>query len=236
MNIGVSCIGFESMVDSITTCKKYGIKNLELVFNKVNDWNENSYIEKTKGLNIKSSQSLFYGVDCDSFSSDTFIEHFKTLINLSKKFDIKTLVLGSPKLRKKEDKTKLNDIFKNLDNLLENTGIIVCIEPNARIYGGEYFFTIKEINEFLKNNSFKNIFTMIDTHNSWEENMNPLDEYNEYKDIIKHIHISNYNLSNIEDFTIFKNFLDNIKDYEGIITFEVLKINDKTLNSIKDYD
>ncbi len=77
------------------------------------------------------------------------------------------------------------------------TNCVLCIEPNSKYYGGEYFFTIKEIVNFITLNNFCNIKTMVDTHNLLLENQNIEESIYNFKDHIKHIHISEINLSEI---------------------------------------
>jgi sugar phosphate isomerase/epimerase len=242
MNLVVSSIGWENFFDEIILEKidsKFGV---ELVFSKIDLWDNltdekiNEFKEKISKYNIKmeSAQSLFFGVDCDSFSNERFLLHFEKLIYLSQKLGIKILVLGSPKLRKEFDIIHLNKIFKVLDSMLEGTDIKICIEPNSKQYGGKYFFTISEIVEFIKNCGFKNIGTMIDTHNSWLEGNNPTNEYNEYNEFIWHIHLSNYGLNNInnEFYNKIGEFLKNIKDYNKLLTFEILNLSEKDIDYI----
>ena len=118
--------------------------------------------------------------------------------------------------------------------MLDGLDINVMIEPNAKLYGGEYFHTVDEIVGFIETNGFKNIKTMIDLHNSILENKNPIDEYNLYKDYIGHIHVSEPNLSLIEETDLHIQFSKLLKNsnYNKIITYEVKKC-DGILNNIK---
>lgn len=245
MNLVVSSIGWEKFFDEIILEKLNGKLGIELVFTKIDLWDDltdetiDEFKEKIKKYNIKieSAQSLFFGVDCDSFSDERFLLHFKKLIYLSQKLGIKVLVLGSPKLRKECDTIHLNKIFKVLDSMLDGTGIKVCIEPNSKVYGGEYFFSVSEIVEFIKNCGFNNIGTMIDTHNSWLEGNNPINEYSEYNEFIWHIHLSNYSLNNInnEFYSKIGRFLKNIKDYNKLLTFEILNLSEKDIDYISTF-
>ena len=133
--------------------------------------------------------------------SEKFINHVQKLIEYSKILGIKVLVFGSPALRKVGGYTfsNLHETFNKIDALLDGTDIVFCIEPNSKIYGGEFFYTIKEIVSFLSTFNYKNIVTMCDTHNSWLEGQDPNDELTKYKDYIKHIHISEVNLDIITD-------------------------------------
>ena len=171
-----------------------GIEYVEVVFSKYCDWNDitTEKVTELKELldkyNLKaiSSQSLFYNVDCKSMvtESEKFINHVQKLIEYSKILGIKVLVFGSPALRKVGGYTfsNLHETFNKIDALLDGTDIVFCIEPNSKIYGGEFFYTIKEIVSFLSTFNYKNIVTMCDTHNSWLEGQDPNDELTKYKD------------------------------------------------------
>ena len=187
------------------------INHIELVFSKYKDWSElnESEIYNLKDLLNKhnlsclSSQSLFFNIDCKSMVTDSekFINHFKILISYSKILGINVLVLGSPGLRKTNNiiDSNLHETFKIIDELLDGTNILLCIEPNAIVYGGDFFYTISEIVNFIKTHNFNNIFTMCDTHNSWLENKDPNEELIEFLPYIKHIHISEPKLVPIEN-------------------------------------
>jgi len=193
MNLSLSNFAWDTQEseETFNTLKKIGIISIEGVLSKLNSWEELSdtkIVEYKTLLNshrisILSLQSLFYGVKCDSIlDEDNFINHFSKLIEYSKLLSVKVLVFGSPSLRKKSTgwDVSLSSIFKKLDTLLDGTGIQISIEPNSKIYGGEYFFTVPEIVDFITLNGFKNIKTMIDTHNIILEDSDPIKEFDDY--------------------------------------------------------
>jgi sugar phosphate isomerase/epimerase len=58
-------------------------------------------------------------------------------------------------------KQGMKEVFKYLEEILDETGITVCVEPNSRLYGAEYYWSMAEIVEDIVD--YKNIKTMIDT-------------------------------------------------------------------------
>lgn len=248
MNLTVSNFAwdFDNIEQVSKTLKENGINHIELVFPKYKSWDKLSDSELFKlkellnshGLITTSTQSLFYGIDCKSIISESekFIKHFETLIKYSKILGIEVLVFGSPGLRKTNNisNSNLHETFMTIDKMLDGTGIILCIEPNSSVYGGDFFYTIKEIVHFLKTFKFRNIFTMCDTHNSWLENEDPNEELLEHFQYIKHIHISEPNLSIITDIKNHQKFSNTIKklEYNNLITYEVLN-SENTLDSIQ---
>jgi sugar phosphate isomerase/epimerase len=241
MNLAVSNFAWDFSDVEITSnlLHQNKINHVEVVFPKYKDWSELNdneivnlkYLLERNNLSCLSSQSLFYNIDCKSMVTDSekFISHFKTLIQYSKILGIQVLVLGSPGLRKNNNHIDFNlhKTFELIDELLSNTGIILCIEPNAGVYGGDFFFTISEIVEFIKTFKFKNIFTMCDTHNSWLENKDPNSELLEFFSYIKHVHVSEPKLVPIDNINLHKKFSKTLKElnYNGTITYELNKCN-----------
>lgn len=225
--------------------KNIGINKIECVLTKIKDWDKltlNDVIKYKNFLynsNIEaySIQSLFYNIKCESFKDDDVtIKHFMRLIEYAKILGVKILVLGSPNLRKKYNnwETEIVNLFKKVDVLLSNTGIILTIEPNASEYGGQYFTKISEIVEFIKTNNLTNIRTMIDTHNLTLENCDPTIEFTKYNDYINHIHVSETGLNPIietDTHNIFSKKLIEFS-YNGVITYETKK-DDKFIESLK---
>jgi|LakMenE18May11ns_1017448.scaffolds.fasta_scaffold9836841_2 sugar phosphate isomerase/epimerase len=249
MNLSLSNFAWDNEESEIIfdEIKKIGIFNIEGVLTKLASWenlSDNKIIEYKKILNSKdirleSLQSLFYGVKCDGIKDDDiFINHFKRLIEISKLLSSKILVFGSPGLRKKYEgwEEHLTKVFKELDLILEGTGIQISIEPNSKIYGGDYFFTVSEIVEFITKNKLNNIKTMIDTHNIILENSDPIIDFEKYYTYINHIHISENKLEIIKNFNFHINFSNHIKKlkYGKIITYEVIKC-ENVLNSVNKF-
>jgi sugar phosphate isomerase/epimerase len=249
MNLALSNFAWDTQESEETfdTLKKIGITSIEGVLSKLNSWEElsNDKITEYKslldsqGILILSLQSLFYGVKCDSIlDEDIFISHFSKLIEYSKLLSVNVLVFGSPSLRKKSTgwDLLLPSIFKKLDLLLDGTGIQISIEPNSKIYGGEYFFTVPEIVDFITLNQLKNIKTMIDTHNIILEDSDPIKELEDNYEYINHIHISEKKLSPINNQNFHLKFSNQIKElgYDKTITYEVMKC-ENIMDSVKNF-
>ena len=145
---------------------------------------------------------------------------------------LKRIVYGSPTIRLGVVDQGVVDLFKYIDSKLKGTQLIWCIEPNSRFYKGDYFFDVEEIVNFLKQNNFTNIKTMIDTHNGVLESRNILDDIVKYKDYVEHIHISEKKLMPLENFELHKNVSDALKqiNYNKVITYET-----KSLQNTKEF-
>lgn len=229
MILGISYLAFDSIEDfknKINLLKVNNIKNIEIVFSKFNSEDELNYfleLSKNNGFIIKSTQSLLFNSDIIDLTEYKFVSTLHKLIKKCKNIGIETLILGSPKQRIDFDELKLINNFRKIDELLIEYEMILCIEPNCKLYNGNYFFTVSEIVDFLKKGNFINIKTMIDTHNIINEKENLSSIMDEYKKYIHHIHISENGLNpiNSDYHNEFSLFLKKI-NYNGIVTYEVI--------------
>ena len=187
MNLGISHLAFRDNIEVqhfAPHIKSLGINSLELVFAKGLD------IIFDCGLNIKSTQSLLHQSNVNDFLDENM---FDTIVDISNKCsmcNINLMVLGSPKQRRIFDYERLLDQFTKIDNLLKGRNQILCIEPNAKEYGGKYFYTISEIvnflirsNSYLVNNSESNlIFTaLVDGGSLRKKDINEYKKYTSKK-------------------------------------------------------
>ncbi len=249
MNLSVSNLAWDSDENRqiFKKLNEVGIGQVEVALTKISSWGDltdevlftykNLLLENS--LSIKSLQSIFYNTGITSLEeSDSFLSHIKKLIHVSKILGVNVLVFGSPSLRKKfkNHNQIIDELFLKIDEYLNDTGIEFSIEPNSKIYGGEYFFTVDEIVEFIRKNKFNNIKTMIDTHNILLESQDPVEVLNTYYEHINHIHISEKELKpfTLNDFHI--TFAKVIKDknYDRTLTYEVLK-HDDFINSLSKF-
>jgi sugar phosphate isomerase/epimerase len=223
-----------------------GITNIEGVLTKINQWDnltESELIQykellQRNNIQMESIQSIFYGVDCNYLSEYKTIEHYRKLIGYCKILNVKVMVLGSPSLRKYINGwyDNLSNVLKKIDEMLDGTGIQLSIEPNTRGYGGDYFYNLNEIVDFIVHNDFKNIKTMVDTHNVILEGLNPVNDLISHFKHVNHIHISEPKLKTLSDVDFHKNFSKTLKelDYKGIVTYEVVKC-EGLIESVKEF-
>lgn len=240
MNIGLSHLAFDTP-EIYSRLKELGFNYIEGVLTKISPWDslsQTSIHQFKSDLNINtlecySIQSIFYNYPVTSLCDDKVLVHFCNLIEYCKMLGTKIMVLGSPNLRKLEPNyiKKLDKLFCNLDELLEDTGIKVVIEPNCGLYKGQYFYTSSEIKCFIKANNLQNIRTMIDTHNLLNEGMDPIKEFERNIEFIEHIHISENGLEPINSIDFHHMFADALRSnwYEKGVTYEVKKTDDLAL-------
>jgi sugar phosphate isomerase/epimerase len=249
MSLAVSNLAWEISEDLkvFEELKKLGINQIEGVLTKLGSWskinddvihNFKSHLTENE-LEIKSIQSIFYGVDISTLDdTKKVINHIENLLRYSKILDLNLMVLGSPSLRVLNDYSygQLKKTLTEIDNVLMGSDVEISIEPNARIYGGQYFFRLGEIIEFLNQCKFTNIKTMIDTHNLIMEGDDPCILFREYSKHINHIHISEPNLSALFNFELHNKFSEVLRDmsYDKTITLE-MKNNGNIIESVKNF-
>ena len=241
MILSISQLAFNSFEDlktNLSILKKNDIQNLEIIYSKMES-NFEEYLKffSDEQISTKSTQSILFNSGVIDFLSPSFTEHIKQIIENNRKFGVHVLVLGSPKQRVEYNEEELVKQFKIIDSLLIKENQILCIEPNCKIYEGSYFFTVDEIAKFIKNGEFKNIKTMLDTHNIINEGQSPSEVYDQYKNIISHVHISENRLSDFEESFEHLKLSNTLKlnNFNGIITYEVLpSVNLK--NSLKKFN
>lgn len=180
----------------------YGIKELEVApykyfGKKITDINIESV---KKEFDIYSFQAILYPLTENIFSSNDDIETIKEylfrIIDIAAKLNVKVLVFGSPKNRKRNE---LNidqslDIaipfFKIVGDYGYKNNVILCIEPNAKIYNCDFVTnSIEGMELVLKVNS--NGFKLhLDVGCMMLENENVIDCIIDKMDILEHIHFS----------------------------------------------
>ena len=195
--------------------KKVGFDYIESVYSKLSD-----------EFPVKAIQSIFYNSGITSLDNlEECLRHVKNIIDDCIKNKINVITFGSPTFRV-GDKSKMDFFLSEVDKMIEDTGIVFCVEPVAKYYGSEYYTTLREIVQDLPN--YKNIKSMLDIGNSMLEGQDIFSEYSLYSDYISHIHFASPGLNEITDFPIYRNFYNYLKEseYSGLITYEFANSND----------
>jgi len=221
MKFGISNLSWDLKDDKIIKSHLTNYDYIETVFSKID-------------LGYYSTQSIFYGSSVKTFDDfDSTLNQLNFIIDKCNECGVKIIVLGSPSLRT-GNKNNLLKVFNEVDSKLKKYDIFLCVEPNSSYYEGEYYFTVSEIVEDIKN--FSNIKTMIDTHNLILENQSIPDTYKKYKNYIKHIHFSEKDLVPIVDYSFYKNLVDFFLEtkYNYGITYE-LKSTDSLIKELQEF-
>lgn len=210
-------VGISNMAWSLQDVKANSYLALDLGF----DYIESAYTKTSMCKSIYAIQGVFYQSGISSFEDPRCEDHMKSVVDYCIQNNISIITLGSSSMRV-GSKNKLIDILTKVDEYIDNRNCIVCLEPNARRYGGEYYYSLDEIVSDI--NCFNNIKTMVDTGNLYLEGYNSSEEYEKYKNFICHVHISTPNLDPVRLYGPYANFISDIKNlgYNGNVTYEYL--------------
>jgi len=233
MKLGISELAWPGVdhIDETLTCLTANrIYCIEMVIPKHSAWNPIDIDKLTTLRNminsahieVKSTQSVLFNSDVTVIGVMNFVQHMEKVIDACIILGIEKIVLGSPKQRIDFYFSQLKYAFQILDNKLDGTSISILIEPNSQQYGGEYFFTIDSIVEFLAQHNFNNIKTMIDTHNIILEGGNPAEKFTEYQEYIDHVHVSEIGLMSFKKSDIHHQLAETLHttQYDGLVVYE----------------
>jgi sugar phosphate isomerase/epimerase len=213
MQVGISNIGWQPDMVS---------KNTEIALNLGFDYIESAYIKAPLSKSVYAIQGVFYGSGISSFFDSSCYDYLCKVVDYCLENNVKVITLGSPSMRIGNKKSML-DLLMRIDNYIDKRDCIVCVEPNARKYGGEYYYTLDEIVDDIE--SLYSIKTMIDSGNLYLEGLNSVVEFEKHKEHIYHVHISTPDLEPVTLYKEYANIISDIKNlgYNGNVTYEFMK-------------
>ena len=194
------------------------------------DYIEAVYSKIPDAKNIYAVQGIFYNSGINSFNQvGQCCTRLKEVVKVCLEKDIKIITLGSPSMRV-YDKRGMKEVFKYLEEILDETGITVCVEPNSKLYGAEYYWSMAEIVEDIVD--YKNIKTMIDTGSLIMEEYDIEKNLIKYYDYIKHFHVSAPQLLPVNNWQEVLEWIEALRHmgYAGGVTYEIKESLDTALN------
>lgn len=207
----------------------FGITQLEVSPHK--------YFSGDNNCNLYSFQSLLYPNTWNLFDdSEIVFDHFVKVIKLTHDNNVKVLVFGSPKNKKKNDLSYDDalsfaiEFFKRVSVICEQYNVIIVIEPNPRCYGCDFIINSIEGRQLVLAIDSKYIRLHLDFGCMYLENENILDCINNNLDILGHIHISAPKLENLylwKDKINYREIIVEIKKvYHGYLSIEMINMDD----------
>jgi len=258
MNISISSIAWDVEFDQdiAKTLNAYGVNYVDLtpsrycedIF-KVTDAN----LAKIKSwwnsqkIYVYGMQSLLYTAGkVNLFNLDqqkSILEYLDRVCYISQGLGAKKLTFGSPKNR---DKLSLSNIeaidiattfFYKLGDIAKKYDVVVCLEPNPKIYGSNFMINHDEAALIVKQVSHDFIGLQLDTGAIFINKEDITKITKDHSDIIKHIHLSEPMLASINIHNLdHKKVSHQIRaDFpNSVITIEMLKSGqDDQLNVIR---
>ena len=231
MNILLSSLAFRSARDpSIARLGELGFMGLEGVLTKIAPWRESTkqlvcdYVGwlSESGLCMPSLQAIFHDSGIADFSHESeCIEHLEKVVGLASAIGSRVLVLGAPRMRTHGSLRGLSSVAREVDPLLRENGMVLCIEPNCAMYGAGYLRTPSEIVDFILLNELTHVRTMIDTFNLEYEGLECSDEFRKNEPKFAHAHFSGENLKPLLFSDSHRALVQNLTCFYGFLTYEL---------------
>ncbi len=157
------------------------------------------FLFKSKKINLLFLQSAFFNFKSNNISNH--IAHFIKISNLCRKYGINNINIGSYPLRKLENNKKKNTLknrnfIREICQIAKNNNQIISVEPIGKKYGNYFLNNHFDIVKFIKKEKIKNLKLLFDTGN-FKKKSDYRKNFIKYKKFIHHIHISNYNLEEL---------------------------------------
>lgn len=201
-----------------------------------------------KGIEIIGMQALLFGTTgLNVFASQdiqqAMLNRLEAVCRVSAGLGATRLVFGSPKNR---DLTGLSNyealsvatsFFRQLGDIAESYGVIICLEPNPTCYGANFMTTSEETANVVRSIAHPTIKMQLDTGALAINNEDVDVVLKEHADIIGHIHASERNLIPLCDGTLdHESFARSFRQYlpEHPVTIEMLTNNsESTIQAIE---
>lgn len=188
-------------------------------------------VNEFKDMRIYSMQGLFYPykwkLDQDY---DTILQYFQKLIELALITHTQILVFGSPSLRSVSNaKQWMTRLLTEINDMIPNDHLTICLEPNARYYGCNFLTTCQETSEFVNSLHLAHIGWMMDIGNMYLESEDMFHCIELYATEIKHVHLSTKDLKSVHDTKVKYPWIkyELVRHgYEGQFTLEMLHVSE----------
>ena len=199
--------------------------------------------------NVYSFQSLFYpNTEWNLFTDyDVVLAYLKKLVDIAVFVGAKILVFGSPKLRYVKPSLPMEEatriavrFFQEIADFIGERKVVICIEPNARIYGCNFLWNANQVVEFLTLvDKPVQIRLVLDVGCMLLENEDPVKMFSNHKQWLAHVHFSAAHLMELPEDNYYcwlRYYLTNVIFYKGKITIEMLKgnVEKSVLSVLKD--
>lgn len=221
MRIAISNIAWDTVEDEATAMllHRFGVDAIDVAPGKYfpepakatdediagikNWWSE-------RGIEITGMQALLFGTNgLNVFGPpevrDAMLQHLGAVCRIGGSLGAKRLVFGSPKNR---DRTGLSDqlamdvavsFFRDLGDIAQNHGVVICLEPNPSCYGANFMTTSAETALVVNQIAHPSIGMQLDTGALAINGEDPATVLQGYASLIGHIHASEPDLLPLGD-------------------------------------
>jgi hypothetical protein len=205
LSVSNICVDRDFQFQFACLLRLYGIPRVQVApttlldgadWSKIGDLDLGLFVDQ--GLTVQSFQSITFGLpNLNIFSDDTrdqLMEHLKSVVQTASHHKVPFLVFGCPKNRRVLPETEdpdavFTEFFQDLGNYCAESGVIICIEPNAKEYGCNYLNTIEEVGRIVTRINRPSIRMMVDIGNIMMEH-DDITKIAEYKTLIYNVDIA----------------------------------------------
>ena len=164
----------------------------------------------SRGIEITGMQALLFGtVGLNVFGSpevrDSLLQHLTAVCRIGAGLGATRIVFGSPKNR---DRTGLSDeqvraisvsFFRQLGDIAQAHGVMICLEPNPPCYGANFMTTSAETAEVIRQIAHPSIRMQLDTGAITINREDPATILANCASLIGHVHASEPELAPLGD-------------------------------------
>ncbi|PMH10118.1 sugar phosphate isomerase/epimerase family protein [Vibrio splendidus] len=185
---------------------------------------------------ISALQSLFFGVEDVAFLGseqqfNNMLCHFERLIVIAKVYNVKYILWGSPGTRifvESLTESTVDDRFRKILALFENTNIKLMVEAVSSRFGCEFINTTAQLLKFNKRMAHDNLGLHLDTGQMLDEGLDVIEVLSQCKEELEHLHLSTPDFSYQKGYLdFFSNVVNELeRDSKVDIVFEVQKIDE----------
>jgi D-psicose/D-tagatose/L-ribulose 3-epimerase len=154
-----------------------------------------------RGIEITGMQALLFGttglnVFGHHESQVAMLRHLAAVCRIGKGLGAKRIVFGSPKNRDRLGLTDQETIdvaipfFRNLGEIAQSYGVVICLEPNPTCYGSNFMTTSYETAKVVRRIDHPSIEMQLDSGTLAINNEDTLTVLNDCAPLIGHIHAS----------------------------------------------
>ncbi len=163
-----------------------------------------------RGIEITGMQALLFGtVGLNVFGSsevqDALLQHLNAVCRIGAGLGATRIVFGSPKNR---DRTGLSDeqveatsvpFFRELGEIAQAHGVMICLEPNPVCYGANFMTTSDETAEVVRQVAHPAIRMQLDTGAITINGEDPVTVLENHVSLIGHVHASEPEIAPLGD-------------------------------------
>ncbi|MBE7493437.1 MAG: sugar phosphate isomerase/epimerase [Verrucomicrobiaceae bacterium] len=136
----------------------------------------------------------------------------------------RTLVFGSPRnrIRGTHDRQQGTAFFRELGNIAAERGVVICVEANPAVYGGDYLLTSREVAELVAEVDSPGVRMNLDTGELTTNGGDVAAILREVMPLVTHVHVSEPFLAPLNPANpVHEATAEALRGYQGFVSLEM---------------